>query len=617
MGGPLRNRYFALGLAASLGIGIIISLFFASDLLYGWQQRSYDIFFQTTTSRSVEPDDQIVIIGIDEESLNKLGRISEWARANYARVLDSLTKAKARVVVFDVLLSEPAPGDEELASSIRKAGNVVLPVILSREAADFPAIRWTEPAEDFVRPLGVFSAGALAHGHANISPDRDGVVRSLPIALCAGDNCEPSLALATAARYLRLPEVIQSPAVDAGLPFAGRFIPLSENREMLINYLGELDKIVNFRVVSFLEVLEDRVDSSFFQDKIVLIGAVASGLGDIYWTPVGAKNGVWLHASAIHTILSANFLKPVASGMTIALMLIFSLVVAFFVLRLRVLHATIVSLLLLVLYFLAAFSLFDRGILPNLLYPPLSIVASFAGTAVYGVFVERSEKRKITQTVGRYLSPTVVEKILAAIACGGLKLGGEEQEATILFADVRGFSQISRQMPPRNLVELLNKHISLVIKAVLENDGLINKFGGDSLMAVWNAPVKSQDHALLAIKAALNAQSYINGLSRQETGLRMEFGIGINTGRVLAGNMGSEERLEYTVIGDAVNTAARLADAAPGGMVWIGADTLALVSDRIEARLLDPLKVKGGNQALQAYEVLKIRDMGLDTEGGG
>ncbi len=118
------------------------------------------------------------------------------------------------------------------------------------------------------------------------------------------------------------------------------------------------------------------------------------------------------------------------------------------------LHATLISLLLLILYFVIAFSLFDCGILPDLLYPPLSVVASFAGTAVCGVVIERSEKREITQTIGRYLSPAVVKKILSAMANGGLKLGGEEQEVTILFADVRGFSRISRQMPPRNLVEL-------------------------------------------------------------------------------------------------------------------------------------------------------------------
>jgi adenylate cyclase len=313
--------------------------------------------------------------------------------------------------------------------------------------------------------------------------------------------------------------------------------------------------------------------------------------------------------------LAADFLRTVTGGVTIAMILVFSLVVGFFVMRLRALHAIFVSLLLLLLYFLIAFSLFDRGILPDLLYPPLSIVASFAGTSVCGVIIERSEKRKITQTIGRYLSPSVVEKILSAMSRGGLKLGGEEQEATILFADVRGFSRISRQMPPRNLVELLNKHISLVIKAVLENDGLVNKFGGDSIMAVWNAPVRSQDHALLAIKAALSAQYYIGQLSRHEAGPGMEFGIGINTGRVLAGNMGSPERLEYTVIGDAVNIAARLADAVPGGKVWIGANTAVMEKDRIEVRPLEPLSVKGGDQTLQAFEVLKILNERPDAGG--
>jgi len=147
----------------------------------------------------------------------------------------------------------------------------------------------------------------------------------------------------------------------------------------------------------------------------------------------------------------------------------------------------------------------------------------------------------------------------------------------------------------------------VVIQAVLKYEGMINKFGGDSVMAVWNAPVACQNHALFAIKAALTAQSAINGIAEQEPGMpRMEFGIGINTGKALAGNMGSQDRLEYTVIGDVVNTAARFADTAPGGKVWIGVDTLAQVQEHVEVRPLAPVLVKGKDKPIQVYEVVKL-----------
>ncbi len=316
----------------ALAIGVMTSLFFGIGWLYSWQQRSYDFFFQAAP-RSAEPDGQIIIIGIDEMSLEKLGRISEWTRSNYTRVLDSLSKAKSRVVIFDVLLSEPAVGDEDLSSSIRNAGNVVLPLVVSEETANIPAVERSAENGDFVRPIATFSNEAAVIGHANIIPDSGGVVRRLPIALGTGASSEPSLALAGAAKYLRLPEVVQPPIESGGLQFAGRFIPLSDDQEMLVNYLNKLDEVVNFRVVSFLDVLEGNVGLNLFQDKIVLIGAMASGLGDTYWTPVGAMSRVWLHASAIHTILAADFIEPVPGSVTIALILIFSIAVGFFVMR--------------------------------------------------------------------------------------------------------------------------------------------------------------------------------------------------------------------------------------------------------------------------------------------
>jgi len=198
----------------------------------------------------------------------------------------------------------------------------------------------------------------------------------------------------------------------------------------------------------------------------------------------------------------------------------------------------------------------------------------------------------------------VVDKILAE---GEMQLHGQEHEVTVAFADVRGFTSIAEKMPPDELVRVLNLYLSVIIDAVLQHDGMINKFGGDSVMAVWNVPVASEGHALLATKAMFRAQQAMKDLQEREMALpRMEFGIGINTGRVVAGNMGSEARREYSVVGDAVNTAARLAGLTPGGKVWIGADTLAQVKEGITARPLEPLSLKGKQELVQAYEVVAI-----------
>jgi adenylate cyclase len=207
----------------------------------------------------------------------------------------------------------------------------------------------------------------------------------------------------------------------------------------------------------------------------------------------------------------------------------------------------------------------------------------------------------------------VATKILGAVDEGSLKLGGEECVVTVLFADVRNFSGFSEKTNPQELVSILNRYLSLVIRAALQNEGMVNKFGGDSIMAIWNVPVTCPEHALLATKAAISAQQALRELQEKAKNLpKMEFGIGVNTGNVVAGNMGSADRLEYSVIGDAVNIAARLADAAPGGRIWIGSNTFALIKDYVSAVPLGALPLKGKSETIHAYEVVDTRNQPSD-----
>jgi len=613
-----KRKRFLVGLVVATTIGAISCLAFYFNLLYSLQRQSSDFLFQAANLyQSTETERGIVVVGIDDKSLEQLGHFSLWPRSHHAQLIDTLAEAKARVVVFDILFSEPAPGDIELAASIRKAGNVVLPVIHTPTANDSTVTQETTQARGFLRPLRLFEEGAVALGHANVAPDVDGVVRRLSIVSGNGNNYQPALALAAVAEYLRRPEVIESPIEANVLPFAGRFIPLSGNNDMLINYIGspqESGGIVNFPTVSFVDVLKGEISSSLFHDKIVIIGATASGLGDTFWTPMGRMmNGVEIHASASHTILTGNFLRSAPATVTVASILALALLGGLAVLRLSVRWATSSALFLGIAYFLTAFSLFDHGIVLNMLYPPLTIAGAFVGVNLYNVTAERAEKRELTKTFGRYVSPSVVDKTLAALGKGELKLGGEEHEVTVAFADVRSFTSISEKMPPGELVRVLNTYLSIIITAVLKYGGMINKFGGDSVMAIWNVPVESEGHALLATRAAIYAQRAIRERQEKETTLpKMEFGIGINTGQVVAGNMGSEERLEYSVIGDAVNTAAKLASATPGGKVWIGANTFERVKDEVTTKPLDPLAVKGKQQPVEAYEVVDIKNQQID-----
>jgi adenylate cyclase len=234
----------------------------------------------------------------------------------------------------------------------------------------------------------------------------------------------------------------------------------------------------------------------------------------------------------------------------------------------------------------------------------VSLAAVFLAVNLYNVTSERIEKREITRTFGKYVSPSVAKKILNTVDQGSLKLGGEEYPVTVLFADVRNFTAFCEKTGPQVLVSALNYYLSVIIEAILECDGVINKFGGDSIMAVWNVPVDCPEHASSATRAAIKAQQGISALHSKAPHLPiMEFGIGVNSGNAIVGNMGSLDRLEYSVVGDTVNTAARLAAMAPGGKIWIGPETFEYTKHQFKARPLGPLALKGKGELLPAYEV--------------
>lgn len=606
-----RNRRILTGLLITIALGIAFCLISHFSLLHGIQlQVSDNLFKAANLTPGAEPVSDIVIVGVDDKSLGELGQFSSWPRSYHAQLVDVLAEAGARVIVFDVLFSEPSPHDEELAASIRNAGNVVLPFVHTILTPKPTAAGYTISLEEPIRPLEVFEEVAVTTGHAVMLPDEDGIVRRLPIVIPDGGQYEPSLALTTIARYLRRPQAIESPIKDNSLTFTGRKISLDDSGNMLINYTDDAAAPLKFTTVSYVDALKDAGTSAGFQDKIVIVGVTATGLGDTFWTPMGRlMNGVELHAAAMQTILSGNFLKPASSIVDIFSILVLVILCGLAVLRLRVLWATLSAGFLCVIYFLIAFFSFDNGIIMNMLHPPVAVAGTFVGMNIYNVVYERSEKTEITRTFGRYISPPVVEKILTALRGDELELGGETQEITVLFVDARHFTSISENIRSEVVVNTLNSYLNVIIETVLKYGGMISNFGGDSIMAVWNTPVKSEGHALLATKAAIDAQRAISDMQKEkETLLVMEFGISVNTGEAVAGNMGSRDHLEYSVIGDAVNTAARLATAMPGGRVWIGADTFAEVKENVTVKQLDSLSVKGRHEPVQAYEVLGIRD---------
>jgi adenylate cyclase len=220
---------------------------------------------------------------------------------------------------------------------------------------------------------------------------------------------------------------------------------------------------------------------------------------------------------------------------------------------------------------------------------------------IYRVLTERASRQEVAELFGRYVSPEIAQELMHRSDRGDLQLGGELREVTVLFADIRGFTALSETMAPSQLVGLLNRLFEVIVACIWQSGGIVNKFLGDAVVAFWNAPGEQPDHAFLACRAAIAAQAQLEALT--PSGPAVRFGVGINTGLALAGNVGTAGRLEYTVIGETVNTAARLSQAAGGGEVWIGEGTHELVHDRVEVEELPPQHLKGMTGPVTVYRL--------------
>ncbi len=604
------KRYIA-GFLITVGIVAVLCTFAGLNFFHGLRLQSSDFLFRAAGNSGVsEQSKNIVVIGIDDKSLEKLGRFTSWPRNYYASVVDILDEAGCRVIVFDVLFSEPATGDAELARSIENAKNVIMPVVVVTTAVGSFGEEQITSQVSTLKPLHDLEKPAAALGYANISADRDGIVREAPIILNINGAYEPSLALAAIQKYLRLPKGDNFDLKDTAFSFAGRIIPISPGNRMVIDYLSsDMDGTLNFQHVSLSDVLESKVDKSIFKDKLVLIGATATGISDKYWTPMGyTLNGVEIHGYTIQTILSADYFSHVPNYLTFLIILILCMLSAIIMLRFRLLIAIPAILVLLIIYFVAAFISFDHGIMLDAFYPPISIVFTAVGISLTNFVFEKSNREEITKIFGRFVTTPVVNEILSASNQGRLNLGGTEQIVTVMFADVRGFTSIMEKTQSGHVINTLNKYLTIVIESVMKYHGIINKFGGDSVMAIWNAPVPCTEHPLMAVRAAYEAQLAISRLKELEPNLvNMSFGIGINTGIALAGNMGCQRRLEYSVIGDTVNVAARLTGITPGGKVWISKTTYEYIAHNINAHYVDSFIFKGKDETTAVYDVTDVK----------
>jgi adenylate cyclase len=551
----------------------------------------------------VAADEDVVVVEIDEKSLARIGRWP-WARSQHARLISQLSENGAAFIGYDVTFSEPTneANDLVLGDAVAEAGNVVLgaTAVFPREKpGDLPTARQILP------PIEEVARDAPA-AHVNVIPDPDGVVRALPpIIETPEGEFLPSLTL----QLLAMEEQLSGPVTlrPDGIQIGSRVISTGPAHLMDINFT-ETD---GFPSYSFIDVLEGNTPDDAFRGKTVLVGATALGLGDLRLTPLDkatGEPGVFIHANALNTMRHNAFLthetRTVVLGWVFGIALLVSLAVMF----LRIWLSPILAAALGVGYFFLAFQRFDGGTVMNLVYPPLAIPLAFLAALAVRYFTEFRERRRVTEVFGRYVAGDVVEEVLAAPEHALASLEGETRPLSVLFADLRGFTSASEGSAPQEVVRALNVYLDAMVRAVNEERGTIDKFMGDCVMAFWGAPRPTEHHAQRAVRAGIRMLDYIDqAVEAGETGgLRVAgCGVGVATGEAVVGNIGSSERLDYTVIGDTVNTASRICGVADAGMLVVTEACAGAIREEFSLADLPPLSVKGKAQPLRVFQVLR------------
>jgi adenylate cyclase len=572
---------------------------------------SINLWFSDQLFTSEPPSPNIVIAGIDDSTFEVYGRWADWPRSLHAQAIDNLSQAGAKVIGFDVIFTDTSPDDEALAAAMAEADNVVLATVgtqlVSHAGAEITY-------DEFLLPTAPLEQAASNIGHANVIPDGDGTVRRIPLIVdSSSGQVYPSLTLAVLYRLFSMPLPQAYLLKNGTVDLLARDIPVDTSYRLRINFSADN---ADRPYVSYGDVISGDFDPSLVNNKIVLIGMTATGEPDTWAIPTSASKvpGVYIHAAAMDTILTERFLTEPGTTTTLVIMLVLVGITAFALprsgtrYRKDIAKGLGITAGLFVACLAGGFLAFDRGYILDLFYPLLLLPVVYVGNALYMVVAEQSDKRFVKELFGRYISPQIAKEIVSRADAGDLHLGGEEREVSVLFADIRGFTQISEQLSPEDVVKMLNTYLSIVADAVVQHDGIVNKFAGDNIMAVWNAPQSQPGHALLAIRAAWEAQQKLAELRQRDTRpLPVQFGIGINTGIALAGNVGSAGRSEYTVIGDSVNTASRICSSAPGGEVWIGAETYNQTKDYLETEQLEPQSLRGKAAPITVYRVTALR----------
>lgn len=645
------KKSFILILVAS------ILLFFLSYLIGNaiFQNKSYNFMVKYTSNDNIASDDVILVV-IDDKSLTELGRWP-WKRDRTIQIFDYLEYyTDAKVIAYDAVVMAPdfenPESDRYFFNNVGKYNKLIAGVGFMSEnfgdninEAEYNALlteknnikvidkrRKKQNKENFYKSFTPFLKEYFKNikllGSVNTYQDQDGYIRRIDQLVDYNGGLYPSLGLISYSKYTGINEfTIDDEYITAKNDKYKLKIPVKSDSGIVFSYISfykTLDGMYSHKKVSASDVIKSLesikkgekpiLDPAIFKDKAVFVGANANAqaLFDIKRTPISDTfAGVDIQATNFNNLIDNVFYTTSSPYYDFAIVLFAFLLVMVFVSLLPVSTALLCASCAMLLYFVFAFIMYDNRFAIGLIMPEIFMVFAIGCGYSYKYLIEGRKKEKIQTAMSKYISKDVMQNVVQNI--DSIKLGGKRAEVTVLFADIRGFTSISEQLSPVEVTKILNEYFSELVPIIEEHKGILNKFMGDAILAIFGEPIKNENHPIDAVKCANKMLKKVKLLQEKwlnEGKPKIEIGIGIATGEAFVGNIGSEERLEYTVIGDTVNTASRIENY---NKVYrtnflISEETYLKVQKYVDVIKIREVSIRGKAKKINIYEVLRILD---------
>jgi adenylate cyclase len=629
---------------------------------------AFDIFFTEPDKNSNlgflnTLDEEIESLKIQSQGLQEFIEENKIKADNDLALANAIKESKAKIILsYFFYESKAALGydinQEEIDSRIARIKGSVYPLIRYEEKnVDYDPSVFTKGYYAPDVNLEMFSQAAAGAGYINEDPEDDGIVRNSPLTIRFGEDMFTSFAVQCAWQYLDNPNLILRIAEYGieGINMGDTFIPTDESGQLLINYLGPPGTFPRY---SITKILNDQFPKGAFKDKLVIVGSIATGAHDLRNTPFHAQHpGMEVHATVVDNILQNDFIsKPQwAIIYDILAIILLGTLIGIIIPRSGAITGLCVTAGLIVVQVVGSRWLFSQyGLWVNMVYPLLTIVLTYISLTAYHYLVEERSRRFLHSTFSSYLSPELIQEMVSNKTMP--ELGGEARMLSAYFTDIQGFSVFSEKLTAHQLVELLNEYLSAMTDIIIRERGTLDKYEGDAIIAFFGAPMHIPDHALRACRVAVTMQSTLLNLREKwkteklppgaaERNMKntppeewtpgdkwpgvvhqMMMRIGINSGEIVVGNMGSSMRMNYTIMGDSVNLAARLEAGAKQFGIYTAVSEYTLnveyinekgekerVMDQVEARFIDNITVVGKSEPVRIYELCAMKG-GLTTQ---